>query len=118
LVNFIPSPYNGFILDTGLIAQLGGNAPDLTRYFGKKDRINHVHFRNARAVVPQGSYFETFIDEGFVDMLQALRALRKTGYSRMIVPDHSPSITGDTNHFGAWGYALGYIKALLHAVAG
>ena len=62
------------------------------------------------------SYVETFIDEGETDMLRALRTLQEVGYSHMIVPDHSPDITGDKHRFGAWGYALGYIKGMLRSV--
>lgn len=117
LVNFIPNPYNGIVLDTGVIGQLGGNAIELIRYFGKKDCINHVHFRNARAEGTPASvaYYETFIDEGATDMAAAMRALKECGYRFGIVPDHSPSITGDASQFGQWGYALGYIKALMSA---
>lgn len=118
LVNFIPSPANGIVLDTGVIAQLGGDVADTIRYFGKKNCINHVHFRNARTMGTDGGYFESFIDEGAANMMTAMKALKEIGYSGGIVPDHSPSISGDANHFGAWGYALGYIRALLLAVEG
>jgi mannonate dehydratase len=115
LVTEVPSPANGITLDTGVTAELGANVVDTIRYFGKKDRINHVHFRNVRTVSPRLNYVETFIDEGQVNMLAAMRALVEVGYSRMVVPDHTPAIAGDTNGLGAWGYALGYIRALLTA---
>jgi len=115
LVNFIPSPHNGITLDTGVTAELGANVIQTIQYFGQRNCINHVHFRNVRTVTPQFNYAETFIDEGQVDMLEAMRALRKTGYSLMVVPDHSPSLVEDPNGFGGWGYALGYIKALIRA---
>ena len=115
LVNFIPSTSNGITLDTGVTAETGANVVETIRYFGRKDCINHVHFRNVRTLAPFVNYEETFIDEGQTDMLAAMRALREVGYSRMIVPDHSPSITGDNGSFGAWGFALGYIKALIRA---
>lgn len=113
LVNFMPDPVNGIVLDTGVIAQLGADATALIRYFGKKDCINHVHFRNAVQESTAPAYFESFIDEGATDMHAAMKALKETGYSGGIVPDHSPSLTGDTGQFGAWGYALGYIRALI-----
>lgn len=117
LVNFIPSPCNGITLDTGVTAEQGANVPDVIRYFGQRDCINHVHFRNVRTIRPKYNYVETFIDEGQTDMAAAMRAFQEVGYSNMIVPDHSPSITGDTHRFGAWGYALGYIKGLIRATA-
>jgi mannonate dehydratase len=115
LVNFIPSPSNGITLDTGVTAERGANVVDTIRYFGRKDCINHVHFRNVRTIKPFFNYVETFIDEGQTDMLAAMRALREVGYSGMVVPDHSPAIPGDTHSFGAWGFAVGYIKALIRA---
>jgi mannonate dehydratase len=118
LVNFIPSPSNGITLDTGVIAETGGNVVETIRYFGQKDCINHVHFRNVRTIEPYFKYVETFIDEGQIDMLGAMRALRETGYSRMVIPDHTPLIAGDAHSFGAWGFAIGYIKALIRATDG
>jgi mannonate dehydratase len=115
LVNAVRSPYNGIVLDTGVIAQLNGNAAELVRYFGRRDCINHVHFRNARCEDPHNAYYETFIDEGAANLPAAMKALYEIGYSRGIVPDHSPSIMNDANQFGAWGYALGYIRALMQA---
>ena len=117
LVNFIPSPANGITLDTGVTAEIGENVVEVIRYFGRKDCINHVHFRNVRTQKPRYNYTETFIDEGQVDMLAAMRAFREVGYSHMIVPDHSPSIAGDTAGYGGWGFALGYIQALLKATS-
>jgi len=118
LVNFIPSPSNGITLDTGVTAEQGANVPEVIRYFGQRNCINHVHFRNVQTLVPKYDYVETFIDEGQTDMAAAMRAFHEVGYSQMIVPDHTPSITGDQHAFGAWGYALGYIKALIRATAG
>jgi mannonate dehydratase len=118
LVNFMPSPSNGITLDTGVTAELGANVPEVIRYFGQRDCINHVHFRNVRTTTPKYNYEETFIDEGQTDMLAAMRAFQEVGYSHMIVPDHSPVISGDANQFGAWGYALGYMRALARAVEG
>lgn len=115
LVNYRLSPSNGITLDTGVTAELGGNAVETIRYFGKRNCINHVHFRNVRTIKPAVDYVETFIDEGQVDMLAAMRALRETGYARMIVPDHTPAVAGDTAALGGWGYSLGYIKALIRA---
>jgi len=116
LVNFIRSPANGITLDTGVTAELGGQVEEVIRYFGARNCINHVHFRNVRTIVPRFNYIETFIDEGQVNMLAAMRALHDVGYAGMVVPDHSPAITGDSKGFGAWGYVFGYMKALLAAI--
>jgi len=113
VVNYLPNRANGIVLDTGVTTEIGANVVETIRYFGSKNCINHVHFRNVRVERPVSKYTEAFIDEGDTDMLAGMRALQDVGYSGMLVPDHSPVIAGDTNQFGAWGYALGFIKALL-----
>ena len=66
---------------------------DVIRYFGSRGKIFNVHFRNI-----QGRFLdfrETFIDDGDVDMLQAMRVYKEVGYDGMMMPDHVPKIAGD-----------------------
>jgi mannonate dehydratase len=89
---------------------------DVIRYFGRRQKIFNVHFRNI-----QGRFLdfrETFIDDGDVDMLEALRVYREVGYDRMLMPDHVPRIAGDAEGAQAFAYTFGYIKALIRAVDG
>ena len=51
------------------------------------------------------------------DMLAALRVYKEVGYDGMLMPDHVPSIAGDTRGAQAFAYTFGYIKALLAAAA-
>ena len=62
------------------------------------------------------NFQETFIDDGDVDMLEALRVFREVGYDGPLVPDHFPRITVDDSRWGTVGYALGYMKALVRGV--
>jgi mannonate dehydratase len=39
------------------------------------------------------------------------------GFDGMMMPDHVPSIEGDTNNLQGFAFAFGYIKALIAAVA-
>ncbi|MGM0402015.1 MAG: mannonate dehydratase, partial [Chloroflexota bacterium] len=60
---------------------------------------------------------ETFIDEGKVDMLEAMRAYKESDFDGVLIVDHTPGMVGDTR----WGhrgraYGIGYIKALLKCV--
>lgn len=116
VVEYIPTPENGITFDTGVTGELNGDVPALIRWFGARDCINHVHFRNVRTQEPALRYEETFVDEGQVDMVAALRALHETGYPRMVVPDHVPAVAGDTTKFGSWGYALGYMRGLMQSL--
>jgi mannonate dehydratase len=116
LIEIVPSPSNGVTLDTGVTREMGGNVVETIRFFGNRDRINHVHFRNVRVKTPYTNYTETFIDEGDNDMLAAMRAFRAVGYSHMVIPDHTPQLSVDSaEQWAGWAYAVGYIKALLKA---
>ena len=87
---------------------------DIIRYFGTRGKIFNVHFRNIRGRFLHFS--ETFIDDGDVDMLKALRVYQEVGYDGMIMPDHVPKIEGDTKSHQAFAYTFGYIKALIAAL--
>jgi mannonate dehydratase len=116
LIEIVDSPSNGITLDTGVTTEMGENAVEAIRYFGRRDRINHVHFRNVRVQVPYFKYTETFHDDGEADLLACMKAFREVGYSRLIIPDHTPEIAGDTvaSQIG-WAWALGYMRALAQA---
>jgi mannonate dehydratase len=118
LVDIVRSPHNGITFDTGVTREMGHNPAEVIPYFGGRDQINHVHFRNVISDVPRLKYTEVFIDEGQVDMAAALAALRKSGYPRLLHPDHVPSLPGDERQRAGWGYAVGHIKGLLRQTQG
>jgi mannonate dehydratase len=82
-------------------------------WFGQRDQINHVHFRNVLMEVPRQKYTEAFLDTGDNDMMACLRALHVTGYPRLLHPDHVPEFPGDPGGRAGWGYAVGQIKAMM-----
>ena len=115
LIETVDSPSNGITLDTGVTTEMGEDAAEAIRYFGSRDRINHVHFRNVRVETPYYKYTEVFHDEGDCDMLACMKMFQDVGYSHLIIPDHTPEFTGDT--VGAqmgWAFAIGYMQALRH----
>ena len=74
-----------------------------------------MHFRNI-----EGGFLnfrESFIDNGSVDMLKAMRVYKEVGYDGMMMPDHVPRIEGDAGEAHGFAFAFGYIKALIAAVA-
>ncbi len=117
LVAEVPSPVNGLNFCQGTIAEMGTDVVEAIRWFGERDRINHVHFRNVKGAVPR--FDESFIDDGDTDMLAAMRAYRDVGYRYAMMPDHTPAIAGDTpyGHRGR-AYAIGYMRALMAATHG
>ena len=59
---------------------------------------------------------EVYPDNGDMDFLQVVRALRDVGYTGMVLPDHVPSHEDPNSRLQAYAFAFGYIKALIHAV--
>ncbi|MEZ5401528.1 MAG: mannonate dehydratase [Bryobacteraceae bacterium] len=117
LIETVDSPSNGITLDTGVTTEMGEDAPAAIRYFGSRDRINHVHFRNVRVERPYERYTEVFHDEGQCDLFACMRAFDEVRYPRLIIPDHTPHMSGDDagSRIG-WAFALGYMRALAAAV--
>ena len=93
-----------------------GKGEDITgaiRRFG--DHIVGVHFRNVSSPLPR--FHETFVDNGYVNMHEIMKALKQVGFTGTVVPDHVPGFK-DEKRFGPLGvsgtaYTIGYIKALL-----
>jgi mannonate dehydratase len=113
------NPYHGLNFCQGTVSEMldkpGEQIFDVIRYFGTRKKIFNVHFRNIAGGFL--NFRETFIDAGDVDMLKAMRVYRDVGYDGMMMPDHVPTIEGDANNLQGFAFALGYIKALIAAVA-
>ncbi|HUV95740.1 MAG TPA: mannonate dehydratase [Anaerolineae bacterium] len=117
-VDLHPSPYHGLNFCQGTIAEMCTDPEqvyDAIRYFGSRNKIFWVHFRNIR-----GGYLrfdEVFPDEGDVNMVRAMRAYKEVAYDGVLVPDHVPRSSLDTpGGRQALAFCLGYIKALIQAV--
>ena len=122
VIEIVDSPSNAIEFCQGTIAEMCPTAEQVyeaIRYFGSRKRIAYVHFRNVVGSVLDDApaFAETFIDEGKVDMLQAMRAYKEVDFRGVLIVDHTPGMVGDTG----WGhrgraYAIGYMKALLKCV--
>ncbi len=111
----VPSKFSGLTFCQGTVAEMGVNVLDEIRHFGQQGKIFLVHFRAVRGAVPR--YTEVFIDEGDLDLLQAMKTYRDVGYTGPIVSDHTPRLEGDT----PWGhrgrtFSHGYMRCLIQAV--
>jgi mannonate dehydratase len=111
------SPYHGLNFCQGTVSEQlkdpGKEIHDVIRSL--KGKIFNVHFRNIAGGFL--NFRETFIDNGDVDMLKAMRVYRDVGYDGMMMPDHVPTVEGDANRLQGFAFAFGYIKALIAAVA-
>lgn len=118
VIEIVPSSSNCLEFCQGTVSEWCQTAEEVyeaIRYFVSLRKISYVHFRNVRGVVPK--FEETFIDDGKVDMLEAMRAYKECDFDGVLIVDHTPRIVGDTR----WGhrgraYAIGYMKALLKCV--
>ena len=114
-IEIAPSDSNGLTFCTGTIGAMPENVLDAIRYFGSRGKIFHIHFRSVTGPVPKFS--ETFIGEGHLDMMEAMKAFYESGVDAPIVEDHVPHLKeGGTRQFRTRSYALGYIRALMDAV--
>ena len=115
LLDIVPSESNCLTFCVGTISAMPEDVFDALRYFGSRNKICLVHFRNVSGPVPK--FAETFIDNGLVDMLEAMRLFNDVDYDGPFVYDHVPEMVGDSERQEqAVAFALGYMKGLMKAV--
>ncbi|HUK16307.1 MAG TPA: mannonate dehydratase [Bryobacteraceae bacterium] len=109
------SPYWGLTFCVGTWseggARMGKDVFGMIDDFGARGKIFAVHFRNVSSPLPR--FHETFQDDGYMDMYQVMRALRKVKCTASLIPDHYPSVVNDPGHRIADTYSITYMRALL-----
>jgi len=88
---------------------MGRDVLETIRYFGGRGKIFKVHFRNVSAPLPH--FVETFIDNGYMDMYQVMRALREVRFDGVVIADHIPAMVGGGR--AGTAYSIGYMRALI-----
>ena len=72
------------------------------------------------SVSPLPRFHETFVDNGYIDMHEAMKAFSDVDFDGTMVPDHTPSFTGEKKlgHLSASGtaYTIGYMRALVKSI--
>ena len=113
------SPMHGLNFCHGCWSEMrgGSGVVDAIRYFGARDKIVYVHFRDVQGTA--NAFTECFLGDGNCDPLATVRALREIDFHGFLIPDHVPKMEGDT----PWGHrarawTVGYIQALLTAIPG
>jgi len=113
------SAYHGLNFCQGTVSEMlqdpASEIFDVIRYFGVRQKIFNVHFRNIRG--RRDSFQETFPDEGDIDFVEAIRTYRDVGYPYMLMPDHVPQHADDPGGLQAFAFAYGYTRALIQAAA-
>ena len=127
LIGIVNSPSNGITFDCGVTREMGGDPVAVCHYFGSRDRINHVHFRNVKVRKPYEQYSEVFIDEGENDMFAVMKALVDVKYKYMVYPEHPRAIDYDREHpgfrsfypgggsYAGFAFNVGFARAMMQA---
>ena len=116
-VNLVPSPCNGICYCVGSLHPAGENLLEGIQMLA--DKIFFVHARNVRGTAKH--FVETWHDNGEINMVEVIRALKQIGYAGTIRPDHAPSMAGESNETPGYEmlgrlYAAGYLKGIFQAV--
>lgn len=115
LVTTFPSKYNCIEFCQGTFAEMyNADVISAIHKFGSMKKIAYVHFRNVSSRLP--SFNEVFIDEGYVDMIEAIKAYKEVGFEGVIIPDHTPLVTSEAPWDTGMAFGLGYIRACLQMV--
>jgi len=112
-----PSDAHAMLFCQGCVTEMGVDVLAAIRRMAAQNKIVYVHFRNVKGA---RKYFEeVFVDEGDVDMLQAMQTYKDAGFNGPFMMDHTPQIPGDVEGARA-GHALatGYIRAMIQVVYG
>jgi mannonate dehydratase len=106
------SPNVGMCLCIGCWLEGGDNMGkgvlETIRHFGGQGKIFKVHYRNVDRPLPH--FVETFVDDGYFDMYEAMKTLGEVGYDGTLIPDHIPQM-GDDDRLGT-AYTIAYMRAL------
>ena len=128
-ISIVDSPANGMTFDCGVTREMGEDPIAVARYLGKKDRINHVHYRNVIVDKPYTKYSEVFLDEGQINMFNVMKELISMKYSHGLYPEHPRALDYDREHpggirnqypgggsYAGETYNVGFTKAMMLAV--
>ncbi|AHG88734.1 Mannonate dehydratase [Gemmatirosa kalamazoonensis] len=118
LVSIVDSPANGVTFCTGSLgADPANDLPTMVRSLGSRGKINFMHCRNVLVTGTRQFHESPHPTEfGSVDMRGVLQALRETGYTGPMRPDHGRMIWGEVGRpgYGLHDRALGamYLQGL------
>jgi mannonate dehydratase len=119
LIDLVDSPSNTMFFDTGVTTELGHDAVEAIHYFGSRNRIGTVHFRNVKVTTPRYKYLETFHDDGDADLNACMQAFFDVGYEGQIDPDHTPGLLNDeAGTRVGWAFCIGQMVGMRNGTRG
>ena len=113
IFDLVPSDANGMLFCQGCVTEMGVDPVQAIRDIGAMNKIVYVHFRNVRGRLR--NFQEVFVDEGDVDMFEAMKAYRDVGFEGPFMFDHIPAMPNDKAGRAGRGFVTGYIRAMLQA---
>ncbi len=115
LLDVSPSRSNTLEFCIGTLAEMTeGDIYETVTQYARTGRLGYVHFRNIHGHVPD--YYETFVDDGDVDMLRVLRILKKSGFDGVIIPDHTPQVHCPAPWHAGMAHALGFLAGAIKSL--
>ena len=114
MFNEVPSHVNAMLFCQGCVREMGEDVPTAIRRIGSQNKIAAVHFRNLRGT--PNKFQEVFVDEGEVDMYQAMQTYREIGFEGPFMMDHTPSFPQENAQWAGRAFAVGYIRSMIQAV--
>ncbi|MBI1352854.1 MAG: D-mannonate dehydratase [Acidobacteria bacterium] len=92
--------------------RMGKNVFEMIEDFGGRGKLCEIHYRGVSSPLP--NFTETFQDEGYLDLYEVMKALRKVKFSGAVMPDHVPRLEGDSgiNRAGT-AYCIAWMRATL-----
>ncbi len=115
-MDLVDSPNHGIEFGLGVFSEMGEDVIEVIEYFGPRDEITYVHFRDVAGTVPR--FHETFLDEesSNYDEWAVIQAFNDVGFSGVMIPDHVPTMNCDDPWAAGRGYTVGYLKGMLAAL--
>ena len=113
IFDLAPSHANAMLFCQGCVTEMGVDVLQAIRDIGALGKIVYVHFRNVKGT-PR-DFQEVFLDEGDVDMFEAMKTYKEVGFEGPFMMDHTPGIPGDRAGREGHAFATGYIRAMIQA---
>ncbi len=113
-LDIVPSRYSGITLCQGTLQEAGIDVIQFIRRFGRRGKIFEAELRGVRGTIPK--YSETFMDDGDLDLVKVVRALKDVGFEGMIQVGHVPRFPNDPDRAVSNAWSAAYLKGMLAAI--